>query len=389
MPRVFISYSHDDDAHQQRVYALAERLKGDGVDLVIDRNCKAGGPDEGWDKWSEQQADRVEIVLPVFTPAYRRCWDGEPPPGMRLGAIHELKVLYRRLYKAGSAIDFCRILTFEDDHKNCIPTFLQGLHVFHAPRDYADLLAWLQEKGAAPSPACNRVALTWPAHPVDYQWPLADRLEAFAAFQNMVTQPGAQQILLIEGPGNTGKSALSSELHRYAKTLGVRVVLLDLKGCPSLGELFELLALEVDARMLPAFHSASGTARKTALLKDLENLRAPLLLIFDTYQQVAADITDWIEGQFLRRAEHCPGLRVLIAGQQTPDPTHFPWNRVALKQPLYPIREKHHWLEYVVRVLRCPQISEDHIEALLHVSQGDPGQTSGLLRSFVGAKVTG
>ena len=106
MIKVFISYSHDNDTHRQRVHALADRLRNDGVDIILDRDCGPGGPDEGWDKWSELQAEKAEIVLPVFTPEYLKCWNGEQMPGMRLGAIHELKVIYRRLYEAGSRNQF-------------------------------------------------------------------------------------------------------------------------------------------------------------------------------------------------------------------------------------------------------------------------------------------
>ncbi|MCP4656050.1 MAG: hypothetical protein GY856_11605, partial [bacterium] len=31
-PRVFLSYSHDSDEHRDRVLALADRLRADGID---------------------------------------------------------------------------------------------------------------------------------------------------------------------------------------------------------------------------------------------------------------------------------------------------------------------------------------------------------------------
>ncbi len=42
MQRVFISYTHDSEEHQKRVYALADRLRGDGVNVVFDRDCMPG-----------------------------------------------------------------------------------------------------------------------------------------------------------------------------------------------------------------------------------------------------------------------------------------------------------------------------------------------------------
>ena len=45
-PKVFISYSHDDEQHEQRVLQLASRLRNDGVDAEIDQYEDA--PKEGW-----------------------------------------------------------------------------------------------------------------------------------------------------------------------------------------------------------------------------------------------------------------------------------------------------------------------------------------------------
>ncbi len=103
-------------------------------------------------------------------------------------------------------------------------------------------------------------------------------------------------------------------------------------------------------------------------MKDLENLRKPLLLGFDTYQHVAPDIADWIEGQLLRRAEQCPGLLVLVAGQKVPDPARYSWCGLAIAHHLLPILDPKYWRDYTERVLGNKQITEDHIEALVYAS---------------------
>jgi len=36
-PKVFISYSHDSPEHAERVLQLADRLRPDGVNAVLDR----------------------------------------------------------------------------------------------------------------------------------------------------------------------------------------------------------------------------------------------------------------------------------------------------------------------------------------------------------------
>jgi hypothetical protein len=48
-PAVFISYSHDSPEHEAEVLALANRLREDGNDAVLDQYLSF--PPEGWDLW--------------------------------------------------------------------------------------------------------------------------------------------------------------------------------------------------------------------------------------------------------------------------------------------------------------------------------------------------
>ena len=60
-PRVFISYSHDSPDHKARVRALADRLRRDGVDCMLDQYVEA--PSEGWTLWMERQLVRGPYPL--------------------------------------------------------------------------------------------------------------------------------------------------------------------------------------------------------------------------------------------------------------------------------------------------------------------------------------
>lgn len=70
-PRVFIIYSHDSPAHEQRVLALAARLRKDGIDAQLDQYV-AGTPAEGWPRWMLDRLDWAEFVLVVCTETYYR-----------------------------------------------------------------------------------------------------------------------------------------------------------------------------------------------------------------------------------------------------------------------------------------------------------------------------
>ena len=83
-PRVFISYSHDSPAHEAKVLALANRLRSNGVDTIVDQY--ESFPPRGWIEWMKHQVQDAQYILVVCTETYRRRWDGEEQAGVGLGA---------------------------------------------------------------------------------------------------------------------------------------------------------------------------------------------------------------------------------------------------------------------------------------------------------------
>jgi len=61
--RVFLSYSHADELHRQRVLELANQLRRDGVDAWLDRYELY--PDAGWPRWMHQQVEAADFVIIV------------------------------------------------------------------------------------------------------------------------------------------------------------------------------------------------------------------------------------------------------------------------------------------------------------------------------------
>lgn len=72
-PRIFISYSHDDEAHREKVVSLAERLRKDGLETRIDQSVN-GTPAEGWPRWMLDELDAADFVLVVCAETY---WAGQ------------------------------------------------------------------------------------------------------------------------------------------------------------------------------------------------------------------------------------------------------------------------------------------------------------------------
>ncbi|HEV2842354.1 MAG TPA: SEFIR domain-containing protein [Chthoniobacterales bacterium] len=81
--RVFISYSHDSDAHRERVLALSERLRADGIETLLDQYVN-GLPPQGWPRWMLDQLDAADSVLVVCTETYYRRFRGH---GLKVALI--------------------------------------------------------------------------------------------------------------------------------------------------------------------------------------------------------------------------------------------------------------------------------------------------------------
>ena len=101
-PRVFISYTHDDEKHKERVLALAERLTNEGIDCHLDRYYETPPPAEGWPLWMEHQIERADFVLLVCTEMYLRRFRREEEQGRGLGGQWEGAAITQHLYNTAA-----------------------------------------------------------------------------------------------------------------------------------------------------------------------------------------------------------------------------------------------------------------------------------------------
>src|SRR5436305_6310871 len=101
-PRVFISYSHDDPAHEERVLKLADRLCADGIDARVDQYVQPFPP-VGWEEWSETQVRTADFVAMVCTETDLQRFNRDAPPGIGKGVRWEAKAISALLYGEGAA----------------------------------------------------------------------------------------------------------------------------------------------------------------------------------------------------------------------------------------------------------------------------------------------
>jgi len=125
MSQVFISYSHDSDAHSDRVLALANQLRKDGLDCMIDRYIE--NPAEGWPKWMERELGKARQIIIICTRTYCRRVSDEEPKGKGLGVKWESTLTYQDIYDEDSKNDKFIPVVFEENDSQFIPKILKGV----------------------------------------------------------------------------------------------------------------------------------------------------------------------------------------------------------------------------------------------------------------------
>jgi hypothetical protein len=118
-PRLFISYSHDSAQHEDRVLALANRLRHDGIDALIDQYDTA--PPDGWPMWMDREIQKADFVAMVCTETYLRRVEGRELPGKGRGVLWEAKLIYNSLYPEDFKVQKFIPILFDGGQASHIP----------------------------------------------------------------------------------------------------------------------------------------------------------------------------------------------------------------------------------------------------------------------------
>ena len=115
--KVFLSYSHDSEAHSQRVLALANQLRTHGVDAELDQYVTR--PAQGWPLWCEEQLrpEISEFVLVICTETYRNRIERKVPADEGRGVYWEGGLIYNYLYDQKGQTDRAAVLWQSADHR--------------------------------------------------------------------------------------------------------------------------------------------------------------------------------------------------------------------------------------------------------------------------------
>jgi hypothetical protein len=153
-PVVLISYTHEGEEHKAWVRGLAEKLRADGVDVILDQwDLKPGQDVLAFMEQGVRQADRVMLV---FTPEYRRKADG------RTGGVgYESLVITGELSSNLGTAKFIGLLR-RGDWSDSVPVFMSSRSHIDFRDDatiekaYGELLRDIHEAPAHPKPPLGK-----------------------------------------------------------------------------------------------------------------------------------------------------------------------------------------------------------------------------------------
>jgi tetratricopeptide (TPR) repeat protein len=308
MPKVFISYRQSDDAQRQRVRAFAEKLRDCELEVVLDQfhlDKNPGGPDEGWDKWSSDQALKTDNVIIIGTEAWFQCFDKNQPPGTGLGAACEADDLRHRIFKANGIIPNIRVVIFDSADSKYISAKLERYHRFHAERDFDAIVGWLDGKlprTQRPDPEPPRTSIP---HNLPKLQPFFGREEELRTIAEALDPESRTWGALIDGPGGMGKTSLAVRAaYAVSPEVFARIVFVSLKSreldedgvrdlspflISGLNELFGELAREIGH---PNLLKAEENQRPRLLLDALRDTKT--LLILDNLESLTKPERDTV-----------------------------------------------------------------------------------------------
>src|SRR5262249_43189691 len=144
------------DGHRDRVLELADRLRADGIDAVIDQYIQF--PPEGWPAWCETEIRKANFVPMVCTETYLRRVDGEEEPGKGHGVLWEARPIRQHLYDAGSVSSKFVPVLLADGRSAHVPTPVKGGTIYRVEttEGYESLLRLLTDQPLTPMPPLGR-----------------------------------------------------------------------------------------------------------------------------------------------------------------------------------------------------------------------------------------
>lgn len=201
-PRVFVSYSHDSEAHKSWVLGISTRLVKNGVDVILDQwDLTLGGDLMHFMESGLTDADRILVIC---TPQYVLKANT-----LQGGVGYEKMILTRQLVKDMVAKRIIPVVRGEFEAKvDVVPIYL-GTKIYIDFRDntnfesrYAELLRDIHGEQVSPRP---------PLGPNPFKSPPAPLIEPKLSFsEDRYVSPGLGGVVSFDYSNNNGRYAVGA-----------------------------------------------------------------------------------------------------------------------------------------------------------------------------------
>jgi ATP/maltotriose-dependent transcriptional regulator MalT len=245
--------------------------------------------------------------------------------------------------------------------------------------------------------------------------PPADRDHELQLFSRLIIDQSRERILLLEADAGMGKTTLLKEFMLRCPS-EITYAPIDLKGGTSgLHDIFYRLCDALGSDHFPAFQArvehlgqvvlhkntiigradiavalqtpdqGDRLARRAELTRaffdDLRPLKRRLLMIFDTFDEAAPDVQEWLQSSFLAFAHRTPHLRVIVAGRQVPEDS-IEWATCCIRHRLAAVCEPELWQLYADR-RGAVFHSQEWIAAFCDLLEGHPLEMAKAIARYI------
>ncbi|MGE0076356.1 MAG: SEFIR domain-containing protein [Bacteroidales bacterium] len=139
-PKVFISYSHDNKEHKEKVLNLAQSLRANGINCWIDQFDN--NPEYGFSRWMYEQIAISDFVLVVCTQKY--CNRFEAINTKRSSGVNfEGHLILQELNEKGLKNSKYIPIILDDSDGDYVPLILNAYRRYQIPKEFEDLNKYL------------------------------------------------------------------------------------------------------------------------------------------------------------------------------------------------------------------------------------------------------
>jgi tetratricopeptide (TPR) repeat protein len=311
-PRVFVSYSWDDEQHRDRVLALTQQLRADGIDAWVDQFTPFAP--QGWNAWMLDEIERASFVLCVITENYFERFRRRVNGGVGRGVKWEGSIISAAIFEDGTNEKFIPIFFDKADAEHT--PFPLSVHIdlsLVQPDGYEFLFRLLTDQptvtpvplgpqrsmsSALPKPTVYRHRRDRGNLPrILYFFGRDDQLHII---ERALDPTARTWIVLIDGPGGIGKTTLAIRAAELANESDYpRIVFASVKeseleeGVPRRNREFlvsgyvgilNTIARELGNKEFPKLDEKDRAAALHSLLREL-----PSLLVLDNLESLSED----------------------------------------------------------------------------------------------------